>query len=249
MSSPPTKRSILLALPTMSNNMKAGTAITLIQLVKTLMDRGHDVHVHNIDSAEIVTARDMFANMLLFSHQWDALLFVDSDMKFDPAVVLKMIDLNADFVAAACPRRSIDLGRFLSAAQGHGNVHKAIAEASSFTVNLSWVEGEQVVPVATDGFISAVAAGMACTFITKKALQAMVEEKAVEPRLDLDAGPGVTCWSFFDNAHYEGERLGEDYSFCYRWTKVMGRKLWVHIDADITHIGHYDFTARYADLL
>jgi hypothetical protein len=71
----------------------------------------------------------------------------------------------------------------------------------------------------------------------------------VEPRLDLNASGGQTCWSFFGILEPEGRRLGEDYSFCYRWTKMMGRELQVCLDEEITHVGDFDYRATFTHVM
>ena len=240
---------VLIALPTTSQTMKSSTAISVANLVKALQANGIEAFLHNIDSAEIVTARDMFANMVVYSEHLDGLIFVDSDMSFDPQVVLRMLGAGGEVVAAACTRRSLDLDRFLAAAQEHGNIQRAIAHASDFTVKLSWDDSETVSLQIRDGFCAAAAVGMACAIISREAFLAMIDAKVVEPRLDLSAGPGQTCWSFFAPLAPDGVRLGEDYSFCYRWTQMMARELLVCIDENVIHCGDYNYTAKFIDLL
>jgi len=240
---------VLLALPSGAGIVNAGTAVALIELVRELTLHGIDVDVHNIDAAEIVTARDMFANMLYHTPAWDALLFVDSDMAFRPELFLRMIAQGGDVVAAACPRRILHLDRLVAAARQDEDLGKAVAQASDFAINHYWESGQQRSDPVVGGFCRAAAVGMACAVIRKSALIAMVDEGAVEPRLDLRAGADKTCWSFFGNLEHDGARLGEDYSFCYRWTSVMDRDLWVCVDEAVTHIGYFNFTARYSDLL
>lgn len=242
-------RSILIALPTVGHFMKSDTAIAVARTVKALQQRGINADLHNIDSAEIVTARDMFGNMLLHSDRWDALLFVDADMGFSETLILKMLDAKAGVAAAASPRRQLDLHRLIAAAQSQGNLDRAKAAASDFTVAFDWDGKSQKRLQPINGFVSASTCGMAIALITKAALQAMVKAKVVEPRLDLNSSSGETCWSFFGILENEGHRLGEDYSFCYRWTKLMGRDLRVCIDEEVTHVGDYRYQARFADLL
>ncbi len=242
-------QSILIALPTVGHFMKSDTAISVARTVKALQERGINADLHNIDSAEIVTARDMFANMLLHSDRWDAMLFVDADMGFSERLILRMIEQNNDVTAAACPRRTLDLQRFVAAAQAHGDFNKAQAAASDFTLGFDWNRQSKKQVQITQGFCSAAWVGMAIALISKAALEAMVKAKVVRPRLDLNASGGGKCWSFFANLENEGERLGEDYSFCYRWTKLMGRELRVCVDEEVTHVGDYRFQARFADRL
>lgn len=241
---------ILIALPTVSRGMKSSTAIAVARTALMLQAHGIAVDFHNIDSAEIVTARDMFANMLLYHDSWDAMLFVDSDMGFEPNLVLKLVAQGAGVAAAACPRRTIDLVTLINTATQHGDLDRARSQASAFTVFHDWDNRDSgTLSDVRDGFCSAAACGMAIALIGKPALQRMVAEKVVEPRLDLNASGGQTCYSFFGILEPGGARLGEDYSFCYRWTKMLGGDLRVCMDEVVSHYGDFDYYGRYTDLL
>lgn len=232
----------------MGGSMKTGTALSIVDAVRALESRGIRTDIHNVDSAEIVTARDMLANMVLHSDIWDALLFIDSDMGFRPELIVKLVEADAEVAAAACPRRQIDLQRFAAATRQHGNMAKAIAQASDFTVKGDWTDREAVEIQVHNGFIKAAAVGMAIALIGKSALTALVQAKLLERRRDLSSGTGAPCYSFFEIAAQRGTRLGEDYSFCYRWTGRLKRELLVCIDEEVTHIGFYPYKARFADL-
>jgi hypothetical protein len=242
----PKARHVLIALPTTSQMMKSATALTVANVSLALERQGIKVDLHNIDAAEIVTARDMFANMVLHSDRWTDLFFIDSDMHFDSRVASRMIARNAEITAVAYTRRNIDLGLLVRKFQELGNLDVAAAHASSFTFKPSW--DEKISPAkVVDGFYSGAAVGMGCTLISRTALTRMIEAKVVRRRLDLDAGPDRPCWSFFEPLEVDGIRLGEDYSFCHRWTAQMNRELWVCVDEAITHLGGYDYRARYLD--
>src|SRR5687768_1804568 len=120
-------RHVLIALSTTSQMMKSASALTVANVSLALQRKGRNVDLHNIDSAEIVTARDMFANMVLHSDRWTHLLFIDSDMHFEPRVVSRMIGRNADVVAAAYTRRNLDLGLLVRKFQEVGNLDIAAA--------------------------------------------------------------------------------------------------------------------------
>lgn len=249
MSSSPLPKRILLAVPSTQGTIKSSTAVCLVNLTTALSDANVAVLIHNIDAAEIVTARDMFANMVIHSPNLDGMLFVDSDMAFDPAVILRMLGLGVDVAAAAAPFRKINLETLVAASRQGESLNRSVALASEFNVKLDWDDKVQWPERIQDGFCLAAGVGMACAYISRAALIAMVEEANLTPRRDLSAGPGSQCWSFFGTIHHGGQRLSEDYSFCYRWTRQMGRQLWVCVDEDISHIGVYHYRARYSDLL
>lgn len=240
---------ILIAIPTTSQSLKSATAISVTNVVKFLISAGHQVDLHNIDSAEVVTARDMFANMVLHSDHWDHLLFIDSDMVFDPSVVARLIAEDAQIRGVAYTRRSLDIQRLVNASRKGADLNVALALASSFTFKPDWEDDSAKSIDVSAGFCDAAAVGMGCTLVAKNALQLMIEGGTVSKRYDLQTGDGKECWSFFDNLDHMGVRLGEDYSFCYRWTKILGQRLRVGIDMPIGHFGGFEYTARFIDTL
>lgn len=240
---------LLLAVPTMGGTMKSATAVSLVKLTRTLAGQGYDVQIHNIDAADIVVARDLYANMLLHDGKWDALLFVDSDMQFDPALVLRMLKLGGEVVGAAYVKRSLDLHRFATALKPHGDVERAVAQTATFNVRLLGVRNGDPRPKRKDGFLTMAGVGMGCVLIARTALVAMVDAGVVRVRGGIKLAQDRPCWSFFETIAPDGVPLTEDYSFCHRWTRQMGRDLWVNVDEPVGHVGTFTFAARYAALL
>jgi hypothetical protein len=242
-------RSVLIAVPTTGGIMKSNTGVTVGHIVKALLRAGVDAHIHNVDSADIITARDIYANMLLHSSAWDALFFVDSDMEFNPQFVLRLLSLNVEFAAASCTKRNLDVARLVNAYREHGDLGVATAQSSVFNVMESWSGAPVRLPPPRDGFIPMAAVGMACALVRKSVLQQMVEKGVVQKRADLKGPNNVTCWSFFSQIDRDGSPLTEDYSFCFRWTNEMRKDLWVCIDEPIGHVGSFSYKALYSDLM
>ena len=245
---------ILIAVPTMAGLMKAKTATTLVMLMRQLTRAGIEAEYLNVDSSDIVYARNFFARQVLESKNLDGLLFVDSDMQFRPALVMKMLGLEADVVGVAYPKRALNLDQYSRAMAEAGAFSqqakvKALANAYQFTVVPSWdtpkVEQLKVVR----GFAKMAAAGMGCTLISRAALQAMIDGKVVERRKDVIDGVEQIGWGFFDCLKLGDVTLSEDFSFCYRWDRLLGRDLWVCVDEPITHLGDFSHQARYLDRL
>lgn len=245
---------ILIAVPTMGGVIKAKTASTLVLLMRQLTRAGVTAEYLTIDAADIVYARNVFARVVLESKRLDGLLFVDSDMAFRPLLVLKMIRLDTDVVAAAYPRRELDLGRFARAAgKADGFSAEAMAKAMSgslqYTVIPSWDSPKADKLMLRGGFAKMAGAGMGCTLISRSALQAMVDGEVVSQRKDVLKGVEQVGWGFFDPLTVGGVTLSEDFSFCYRWTRLLGRDLWVNIDEEIAHLGEFSYQSRYLDHL
>lgn len=245
---------ILIAVPTMAGLMKAKTATTLVMLMRQLTRAGVTAEYLNIDSSDIVYARNLYARAVLNSKVLDGLLFVDSDMEFRPALVLRMLARDADVVGVAYPKRALNLDRFARAMAEAGAYTedakiRALADTYQYTVVPSWdAPGVGQLQVAR-GFAKMAAVGMGCTLISKTALQAMIEGKVVDRRKDIIDGVEQVGWGFFDCLKAGDVTLSEDFSFCYRWTRLLGRDLWVCVDAPIAHLGEFPFQTRYLDRL
>jgi hypothetical protein len=245
---------ILIAVPTMGGLIKAKTTTTLVLLMRQLTRAGVAAEYLNIDSSDIVYARNYYARQVLESDFLDGLLFVDSDMQFRPFLVIKMLRFETDVVAAAYPKRSLNLEqltRELSKADGFSleATAKALSNVYQYTVIPSWNSPRGVKLDLKNGFAKMAAAGMGCTLISKAALQAMVDGGVVDRRKDIINGKEELSWGFFDNVKVDGITLSEDFSFCYRWTRMLGRELWVNVDEAITHLGDFGHRARYLDRL
>ena len=241
--------SILVAVPTMGGIMKSKTAESLFILSKALARNGINGDIKNIDASDVVTVRNLYANMVLKSDRWGALLFVDSDMQFLPRLVMKMIALKAEAAAVAYPKKKIDLDAFAQAVRDHGDIAKARAQSSDFNILLRWDERKRQPLKRRGGFCAMAAAGMGCSFIARSALQAMVEGGIVEKRVDIRNSVHEESWGFFDPVKLGQVILGEDFSFWYRWTNRLGRDLWVCVDEEVSHVGDYGYSGLYSSLL
>ena len=245
---------ILIAVPTMAGLMKAKTATTLILLMRQLTSAGIAAEYLNVDSSDIVYARNFFAREMLRLEALDGLLFVDSDMSFRPALVRRMLNLGADVVATAYPKRTLNMDQYsraMAATEGFSDEAKArvLANTYNFTCVPSWNTPRPGNMQVAGGFAKMAAAGMGCTLISRAALQAMIDGKVVDQRRDIIDGDNQLAWGFFDCLKVGDITLSEDFSFCYRWTRLLGRDLWVNIDETVSHLGDFSHEARYIDRL
>jgi hypothetical protein len=245
-------KNILIAVPSMGGVIKAKTVTSLVLLMRQLTRAGIAAEYMNVDAADIVYARNLFARVLLDSKQLDGLLFVDSDMQFRPALVMKMLRLESDFTAAAYPKRELDLTGFARAVASvedfsSEEMARKLARILQYTVIPSWDSPKADKLPLKKGFALMSAAGMGCALISRAALQAMIDGGVVKQRKDVVGGKEQVGWGFFDNLTVGDVTLSEDFSFCWRWTRLLGRDLWVNVDEPIGHLGEFNYRSRYLD--
>ena len=240
---------ILVAVPTMGGVIKSKTAQTLFQLSKMLTVQGFNPVMLNIDNSDIVTVRNFYANYVLNHDQFDALLFIDSDMEFEPRLVRRMIDLNVGIASAAYTSRELNFDKLAAALQDDSDISLARAKAARFNVLTSFDSSKPVTIHKRDGFYSLAATGMGVCLIRKSALQAMVHQGVVEKRIEIQDSQPREVWGFFDMYRLNNVLLLEDYSFCYRWTQLMNRPLWTCVDTLVKHIGEFEYGATYQSII
>lgn len=148
-------------------------------------------------------------------------LWIDSDMGWDAKDVLRLINHNYEFVAAAGMKKQDEpmfCGSFLFPMQRNAT-----------------------------GCIEMAGVGMAFTLMKVSVIEKMM---AGCPELRWhNAAKGRDEWALFlDMITDRGLRLTEDLSFCERWRKLGGR-IWCDPDIALRHVGLKEYTGKLADYI
>jgi hypothetical protein len=150
----------------------------------------------------------------------DWILFIDSDMVFQPDAVKKLIEtqqkFDLDMVGGLCFQR-------MAPYQPTMYVMAANAE-HGYTFIEDWPE---------DAAVEVDATGMAFSLIHKRVFDMILRKNTGEGFPDLDHRMGVRPPPFF---RWEGE-YGEDFLFC-REAKAAGAKIFVDTGVKIGHSGN-----------
>src|SRR5438552_171539 len=97
-------KELLIAIPTYGGSVKTGCLSSVYSLGVQLTAANIKAPLALMDSADIVTARNVLASALL-TQGATHILFVDSDMQFDPSTVAKMIKADEPIIGCVYPRR------------------------------------------------------------------------------------------------------------------------------------------------
>jgi hypothetical protein len=161
------------------------------------------------------------------------ILFIDSDMGAAPELITDMIMFDEPIVGCIYPQRKLPLSW-----AGSGTGSTATERRGDFME----VEG----------------VGFGCTLIRRDVIAAMIEKypEMIDTRLHLHpAGETLRqtgtnrLLRFFEKLDLpERGVVSEDLSFCIRWRNAGGQ-VWAAIGHKISHVGPYDFAARYLDVV
>lgn len=191
------------------------TAMSIMMLRDKLEELGHDLIIDFPISNNIPYIRNLMA-MKSLEMGADALLFIDSDVSFNPGPIIKLIESEYDF--CALPYR---LKR--------SNEHY-----------LCTIESDENMRPITDGKgwikLQSVATGL--TKYSRKCLEMMVEAHRDREYLytAVDNDPPMRIVSVFEYQIIDKTLWGEDYTFCRRW-RDLGGDIWLWPDATTQHWG------------
>ena len=218
--------------------MKRGIMVSFSLLKSSLVTQGRNLCVSN-----------MFEQPDHYTH----LLFIDSDIDFDPKTIFTMIEKDLDVIAAPYPMKTIDWEKLYNRNEKEHAKDYLTLSAMGYTFPIK-LENQKEFTV-KDGVMEVTHAPTGCMLI-----KAEVFDKMMKAYPDLKINQKTILngkeqdheymYNFFDTMHDKESKkwYGEDFAFCQRWTAIGG-KCHIYIMDYITHIGEYPYIGRFYDEL
>ena len=222
-----TKPSVFISMPCY-DSVKVNSMLSIIKLVQQLQKSGIECGINTYKSPLIHQARNYLTSVFLTT-EYTHMLFVDSDVEFEPEAVIRMLVAKKSIVCT--PYR---------------------IKAEAITKQLYTVEFKdpKAILILAGGLVEIEAGPTGLMLIDRK-----VFEKIIKNRPDLKlknkaiAEPGKSYefyYNFFDFGFKDGYSIGEDISFC-RLAKANGFKLFANIESPTVHHGSYAWKGRFVD--
>jgi hypothetical protein len=176
------------------------------------------------------------------------LLFIDSDIHYDPRDVIALMALDKDVIGAPYPKKSINWGNIASAARKHPNLDPKELETLVGEYVFNVVKGTSQFQVTEPLEVMEIGTGF---MMVKRDVFGKYAEAYPEYRYKPDhVGQANFDGSRYIHAYFdtvidpESERyLSEDYMFCQWWRKIGGQIFlcpWMKTQ----HIGTYAFSGN-----
>lgn len=205
-------------------------------------------------------SRNALASIVMNDKSYTHLLFVDSDMGFQPSAVMKMIASDKDVVGCLYPKRSMQDTAFAAALASGNSLEKARSisydYAAAEQLQKKVVEaslGKGAIHAVQDGLVKTLRLGMGLTLIKRSVFERMAQ---IIPDLVVQAeyaahylsmglkGDVLQC---FSSLTLNKVSLSEDLSFSLRWTRECDGEMWACVDQRISHVGEHVYTGRMLD--
>ena len=193
----------------------------------------------------ITRARNYLTDEFLRS-EFTHLLFIDSDIHFNPQDVIALLALDKDIVGAPYPKKSMNWGNIATAARNHPDLDPKELEKLVGEYVFNVVKGTKQFQVTEPLEVMEIGTGF---MMVKRE----VFSKFAEAYPKLRYKPDHVGQAHFDGSRYihayfdtvidnESERyLSEDYMFC-QWWRNIGGKIYLCPWMKTQHIGTYAFT-------
>jgi len=184
----------------------------------------------------IQRARNLLAHQFLQSKATH-MMFIDADIKFNPADLLTMLAADKDIICGIYPKKEINWHTVKNAAlEGKEDLQKY---TGSFVVNLLNNDASLTVPVDQPCEVSAIGTGF---MLIKRDVFEKLKPHTEKYVSDMSHLAGEEIYGFYlDPIDPESKRLlSEDYFFCHQWRKIGGK---VHAApwCNLGHMGTYLF--------
>ena len=220
----------LLGLITVCNQMKWQTLISMM-----------------FNESLITRARNSMVNNFL---KTDAthLMFIDSDIRFDPGQFPAMVQVDKDIIVGIYPKKEINWNGVKNAVDNGVPVDQWRHHTGSFVINLVNYDGTVEVPMFNP--VEVWQGGTGFMLIKREVFERMSEivPKYKNDVLDLSGSMklGEEINEFFATSiePETGRLLSEDYHFCYVWRKKCEGKIYAAPWVTLAHTGTYVFEGQ-----
>jgi len=210
------------------DSVKVSTMISVIKLVQQLAKSGVAVGIQTMNSPLIHQARNYLTSVFLTS-DYTHLLFIDSDVEFEPEAVLRMLVAKKDVVCTPYRVKSKDINKKIYTVEIKKETRMEAGELIEVTggpTGLMLIDRE----------------------VFKKIIEKFPELKIKNPVFPQPGPDHKYYYNFFDFKFEDGYSVGEDVSFC-QLVQKAGLKLYANTASFTKHHGSYAWGGRFKDAL
>ena len=223
------KPSIFIAMPCY-DSVKINTMLSVIKLVQQLGKSGIETGIHTMKSPLIHQARNYLTSVFLTT-QYQYMLFVDSDVEFQPEAVLRMMVAKKNIVCTPYRVKAEELSKHI------------------YTVEF---KDPKNILVLAGGLVEIEAGPTGLMLIDRKVFEKIIKNHP-ELKIRNKATPHAEkshefYYNFFDFGFNDGYAMGEDVSFC-RLARGNGFKIYANIESSTTHHGAYAWKGTFGESL
>lgn len=218
------KHNIFFATPCYGGMLTDQFFLSMFRMSQTLMQHGINFRVTTLRNESLISrARNILTAMFLGSN-CTHLMFIDSDIEFQPDDILRALAYDKPVVAGAYPKKALPV---------------------QYAINFKFVNPETRQIRVENGAVEVLDASTGFFLIKRETIEKMI---AAYPELhykndsNIDPSLNKHCYALFDTMidPVDSRYLSEDYTFCRRWQQ-LGGEIWLDPNTKLNHVGSYTF--------
>lgn len=238
---PKKQASIFLGIPCFACMMTNSFAASLISLQALCAQRGIQIYMDFVGNESLIErARNILVKRFIQQPQFTHMMFIDSDIGFNPMSVIRLLEFDKDCTSAVYPKKSINW-ELVKEKIAKGSQEDVRQMGLDFNINL--ISNDQHI----NGFVKVLDVATGFLMMKRGMLERMYEHYKEELFAVNDIqGQNVTDYIaiFACSIDKKTKRfLSEDYAFCRRWQE-MGGDVWADITTPLSHTGSHPFSGN-----
>lgn len=219
-------KSIFIALPAYDFKVSLKLAISLARFAQAAPRHGIDIQIGSICGCSVVSrARNLLAQDMIES-SCDYLLFVDSDINFEPEDIFRLMAWAED------PKKGIVAA-----------VPRTRSEDKVYIANLDYDENNELTMNGM-GLVRAERVATAFMMVRREVFITMAEAHPEWKYYDKRSDRVVPC--LFDFELTEEGYIGEDFLFCDR-ARDLGFEIWIDPTITLGHMGVQEYVGNFGN--
>ena len=223
------KPTVYIAMPCY-DSVKINTMLSVIKLVQQLSRSGIKVGINTMKSPLIHQGRNYLTSVFLTT-QYQYMLFIDSDVEFEPEAVLKMLVAKKGIICTPYRVKAERLDKHI------------------YTVEF---KDPQNIPIMPGGLVEIEAGPTGLMLIDRTVFKKIIKN---HPELKIKnkaiPNPGDShqfYYNFFDFGFKDGYAMGEDVSFC-KLARGNDFQIYANTESTTRHHGSYAWEGKFKESL
>jgi hypothetical protein len=218
---------------------------SILSLTNVCREKGVSLSFSFMFNESLITrARNAMVHQFLKT-KCTHLMFIDSDIKFNPNDIIPMIGVDKDIICGIYPKKEINWGSVKKAMDNGVPFDQLKVHTGSFVVNLVGYAGEVTVPVNQP--VEIFNGGTGFMLIKRKVFEHLADKvpsytNDMYHAVDVVRKVKIIKEFFATSIDEESNRLlSEDYHFC-KISRMAGFKVFCAPWASFSHTGSYNFS-------
>ena len=244
---------LYIGLPMYGGMLTESTFHGMMQLQYWSAKTGVQIKVQTMGNESLITrARNTIVAMMLDDKAFDAthLLFIDSDIGFQPSNVERLVQVDKDIACGIYPRKAIHWNQTIAAVKENPDITVEELQAKSLGYNLNFDANMGI--RMQDGFCKVNEAATGMMLVKKEVFTKMIKafpekEYKTDQIINGKNYESKNCYDLFSVGKFEGEPngryLSEDYYFSRLW-QSLGGEIWADCASPLVHFGNMAFAGH-----